>query len=240
MRSLCLYQSLGFDVTEPVMIMSGKPRSVPVDGVEVRSLEVGDIDACETLCKQVHGWERTGELRDAMQAFAPFVVVRDGQVAGYLTTATMWPMAHGVAATEEDMEALLLGVAAQSEEPLSFLAPIRWELYRWALREGAVLPEEAIHDIRVLHRFSFVEVTPEEADRTVEFLDGTKLKGKEITLPFYTDAAKNIKDMSAFFTDDPFKLAPRAVRNCPSAEDRTLWRGPCARLCAARSGRRSK
>jgi ATP-dependent RNA helicase DeaD len=53
---------------------------------------------------------------------------------------------------------------------------------RWALREGAVLPEEAIHDIRVLHRFSFVEVDPEQADRTVEFLDGSKLKGKEIRL----------------------------------------------------------
>src|SRR5690606_34915830 len=53
---------------------------------------------------------------------------------------------------------------------------------RWALREGAVLPEEAIHDVRVLHRFSFVEVDPAEAERTVEFLDGTKLKGKEIRL----------------------------------------------------------
>jgi ATP-dependent RNA helicase DeaD len=53
---------------------------------------------------------------------------------------------------------------------------------RWALREGAVLPDEAIHDVRVLHRFSFVEVDPELADRTVEFLDGTKLKGKEIRL----------------------------------------------------------
>jgi ATP-dependent RNA helicase DeaD len=53
---------------------------------------------------------------------------------------------------------------------------------RWALREGAVLPEEAIHDVRVLHRFSFVEVDPDRADRTVEFLDGTKLKGKEIRL----------------------------------------------------------
>ena len=31
---------------------------------------------------------------------------------------------------------------------------------RWALQEGAVLPEEAIHDVRVLHRFSFVEVDP--------------------------------------------------------------------------------
>jgi ATP-dependent RNA helicase DeaD len=53
---------------------------------------------------------------------------------------------------------------------------------RWALREGAVLPEDAIHDVRVLHRFSFVEVSPDHAERTVEFLDGTKLKGKEIRL----------------------------------------------------------
>jgi ATP-dependent RNA helicase DeaD len=53
---------------------------------------------------------------------------------------------------------------------------------RWALREGAVLSDEAIHDVRVLHRFSFVEVDPDQADRTVDFLDGTKLKGKEIRL----------------------------------------------------------
>jgi ATP-dependent RNA helicase DeaD len=53
---------------------------------------------------------------------------------------------------------------------------------RWALREGAVLPDEAVHDVRVLHRFSFVEVAPDQADRAVEFLDGTKLKGKEIRL----------------------------------------------------------
>jgi ATP-dependent RNA helicase DeaD len=56
------------------------------------------------------------------------------------------------------------------------------ESLRWALREGAVLPEEAIHDVRVLHRFSFVEVDPDQAERAVEFLDGTKLKGKEIRL----------------------------------------------------------
>ena len=53
---------------------------------------------------------------------------------------------------------------------------------RWALREGAVLPEEAIHDVHVLHRFSFVHLDPEVAERTVEYLDGTKVKGKEIRL----------------------------------------------------------
>jgi ATP-dependent RNA helicase DeaD len=59
---------------------------------------------------------------------------------------------------------------------------IEEEDLRWALREGAVLPEEAIIEIRVLHRFSFVEVAPDQAERAVEFLDGTKLKGKEIRL----------------------------------------------------------
>jgi hypothetical protein len=34
------------------------------------------------------------------------------------------------------MGALLLGVAPQSEEPLSFLAPARWELYRWGPERG--------------------------------------------------------------------------------------------------------
>jgi ATP-dependent RNA helicase DeaD len=53
---------------------------------------------------------------------------------------------------------------------------------RWALREGAVVPDEAVHDVRVLHRFSFVDVDPDQAERTVEFLDGTKLHGKEIRL----------------------------------------------------------
>jgi ATP-dependent RNA helicase DeaD len=53
---------------------------------------------------------------------------------------------------------------------------------RWALREGAVLPEEAIHDVHVLHRFSFVHIDPDVAERTVEYLDGTKVNGKEIRL----------------------------------------------------------
>jgi ATP-dependent RNA helicase DeaD len=52
----------------------------------------------------------------------------------------------------------------------------------WAIVEGAVVPEEAIRSIRVLERFSFVEVTADQAERTVEYLDGTKLKGKQIRM----------------------------------------------------------
>jgi ATP-dependent RNA helicase DeaD len=53
---------------------------------------------------------------------------------------------------------------------------------RWALTEGAVVPEESIHSIRVLDRFSFVELAADQAERAVEFLDGTKLKGKQIRM----------------------------------------------------------
>ena len=74
-------------------------------------------------------------------------------------------------ATASSSSSTAASAAASSEEDL-----------RWALREGAVIPEEAIHDVRVLHRFSFVEVDPDQAERAVEFLDGTKLKGKEIRL----------------------------------------------------------
>lgn len=57
---------------------------------------------------------------------------------------------------------------------------IEEEDLRWALREGAVLSDDAISDVRVLDRFSFVELDADQAERTVEFLDGTKLKGAEI------------------------------------------------------------
>jgi ATP-dependent RNA helicase DeaD len=51
---------------------------------------------------------------------------------------------------------------------------------RWALTEGAVVPDDAIEGIRVLERFSFVELNAEHAERAVERLDGTKLKGRQV------------------------------------------------------------
>jgi ATP-dependent RNA helicase DeaD len=59
---------------------------------------------------------------------------------------------------------------------------IEEEDLEWALTEGAVLPEDAIHSIRVLDRFSFVEVAADQAERAVEYLDGTKLKGRQIRM----------------------------------------------------------
>jgi GNAT superfamily N-acetyltransferase len=138
MRSLSLYESLGFDVKEPVAVIGGSPSSSrPADEVEVRVLEEDDLDACEALCKRVHGFERTNELRDAIQAFKPFVAVRDGRITAYASSVIFWPMNHGVAESQVDMQALLVGAAAAAvNEPIALLVPLRSGLFRWCLGEG--------------------------------------------------------------------------------------------------------
>jgi GNAT superfamily N-acetyltransferase len=139
MQSLALYASLGFEVKEPAVVMNGKPRSGPPAGIEVRPLEEGDLEQCERLCLTVHGFERTNELRDAIQVpvFSPLAAVRDGRVTAHATTLTFFPAAYAVAETEDDMRALIAGAVAAGDEPGSFLLPTRQAaLLRWCLSEG--------------------------------------------------------------------------------------------------------
>ena len=136
MRSLSLYESLGFDVKEPTAVAVGVPRSGPVEGVEVRPLAEGDLEECGALCERVHGFPRTGDLRDVLRAGAAFAAVRDGRITAYASNAAFWQMNHGVAEGDDDMTALLLGAAAATGEPLSFLVPLRSPLFRWSLSEG--------------------------------------------------------------------------------------------------------
>jgi GNAT superfamily N-acetyltransferase len=136
MRSLSLYASLGFDVTAACVVMSGTPSGEPTGDVEVRPLAEDDLDECTKLCEKVHGFARTGSLRDALHAFKPFVAVRDGRIVAYASTLNFWPMAHGVAETDEDLQALLAGGAAQLGEPISLLVPLRSPLFRWTLEQG--------------------------------------------------------------------------------------------------------
>jgi ATP-dependent RNA helicase DeaD len=55
---------------------------------------------------------------------------------------------------------------------------------RWALSEGAVIPADSIHDVRVLERFTFVDLDDQQAEKALDRLDGTKLKGKQIRLEY--------------------------------------------------------
>jgi predicted N-acetyltransferase YhbS len=137
MRSLSLYASLGFDVREPMLVLAGRPTSKLGAAMTVRPLVEPDLDACNALCARVHGFDRAGDLADAVRFLAPIVCERDGRVTGYMTAPTFWIANHGVAETEDDMKALILGAAPAVAEPLSFLLPLRQaNLVRWCLGEG--------------------------------------------------------------------------------------------------------
>jgi predicted N-acetyltransferase YhbS len=138
--SFSLYASLGFDVKEPLALVTGKPRSRPAaaGAATVRPMGEDDVPACAELCRRVHGYDRAGELRDAIKMFRPFVLVRDdGRVVAYASAPTFWALNHGVAETEEDLRMLLIGAGAAADEPLAMLIPTRrTELFRWCLSEG--------------------------------------------------------------------------------------------------------
>jgi GNAT superfamily N-acetyltransferase len=134
--SLSLYASLGFEVKEPIVLMSGTPASRPPRDVEVQPLQADQLEQCGALCKKVHGFERTNSLRDSMQ-FSPHVALRGARMTAYASSLSAWPIAHGVAETEEDMRALILGTAASDASPVSLLVPVRQGgLFRWCLSEG--------------------------------------------------------------------------------------------------------
>jgi GNAT superfamily N-acetyltransferase len=137
--SMSLYAALGFEIKEPLVSLRGKPRSHLAAKSEVRPMRRADLKACAALCQSVHGCERTHELRDALHAppaCSAFVSLRQGRIVAY-TYKVFRNLAHGVAETETDMRALILGVGAMSSEPFAFFLPTRQaSLFRWCLSEG--------------------------------------------------------------------------------------------------------
>src|SRR5947207_3064543 len=125
LRSLSLYTSLGFDVTASCVVMQGEPRGGPDPEVEVRPVKEDDVEACESLCVKVHGFPRTGALRDSIEPFKPYAALRDGRLVAYASTLSFWPMAYGVAEDDEAMKALMLGAAADLGEPIGMLMPLQ-------------------------------------------------------------------------------------------------------------------
>jgi predicted N-acetyltransferase YhbS len=138
-QSLGLYASLGFRATEPVVVMGGRPRTGIGQGFDVRPMTELDIEQAAALHLGVHGFERTAELRDALEApgFDPHVAISGGDVVAYATTLTFFPAAHAVSRSADAMAALIAGTIAAGEAPASFLLPVRQhELFSWALEAG--------------------------------------------------------------------------------------------------------
>src|SRR4249919_1674540 len=104
-RSLCLYTKLGFRTREPISTLQGKPLGRKFAGYEVRPATAADVAACNRVCVQVHGFDRGGELRDAIEQKRASVVEHLGRITGYTTGIAFF--GHSVAATNRDLMALI-------------------------------------------------------------------------------------------------------------------------------------
>lgn len=135
--SMSLYTSLGFDIVEPLVLISGAISGDLPENVEVRPISEEDFAACDELCRKVHGFSRVEELRMTAQMMPAFVVAREGKTVGYAAAPNSWQMNHAVAETVEDMRNLLTGAGNLTAQTLSFLLPSRnGDLFRWCLTKG--------------------------------------------------------------------------------------------------------
>jgi GNAT superfamily N-acetyltransferase len=132
-RSLSLYASLGFDIREPLSCMQGRTLERSVPGCAVRPAQAADLDACNALSRQVHGFDRGADLGHAIEQGVAAVVERGGRITGY--SAGLAFFGHTTAETNLDMQALIVSV--ESFGGPGILVPTRNNaLFRWCLANG--------------------------------------------------------------------------------------------------------
>lgn len=132
-RSMSLYTKLGFQTREPLAAIQGKPLSMRLKGFNVRDARGTDLGECNELCSQVHGHDRSGELRDAIAQGSAKIVERNGRITGYTTEIGF--VGHSVAVSNEDLMALI--ASADEFSWNGFLVPLRdADLLRWCFDEG--------------------------------------------------------------------------------------------------------
>jgi predicted N-acetyltransferase YhbS len=132
-RALSLYAKLGFTVRDFVARVTGAPLALQLPGYIVRPATLADLDACDQVCRRVHGHDRSGELRDAIVQGETTVVEHAGHLSGYATVISA--AGHAVGETTAAVQALI--GAAPALERGGFLVPLRnEELFRWCLTAG--------------------------------------------------------------------------------------------------------
>lgn len=132
-RSLSVYTKLGFQAREPLSTLQGPPLKMELFGYRVRHASPEDLEACNALCRMVHGHDRRGEVTHAIVDGTATVVEHDGRITGYATGLGFF--GHAVGRTNEELKALI-GAAPAFTGP-GFLLPTRnTELFQWCLSHG--------------------------------------------------------------------------------------------------------
>ncbi len=132
-RSLALYAKLGFEIRETLACMQGPPLHSGIDGYAVRAAADDDLEACDQICRAVHGHDRSPQLGDAIFLGKALVVEHDGRTTGYSTGLSFFD--HSVGEHDDDIKALI-GSAPEFGGP-GILVPMRnTALFRFCLEHG--------------------------------------------------------------------------------------------------------
>jgi GNAT superfamily N-acetyltransferase len=132
-RSLSLYTKLGFDTREPISAMQGPPIKAALPGYSVRPARMVDLEECNRLCQSVHGHDRSGEVRDAIEQGTAVVAERDHRIVAYSTLIGYF--GHSVGEMNSDIQALIANADAFLGPGI--LVPTRNAgLFRWCLENG--------------------------------------------------------------------------------------------------------
>ncbi len=135
-RSLCLYTKLGFVTREPISVLQGKLLGQKFAGYDVRTATAADLAACNDVCRKVHGFDRSREVRDAIEHGSAFLVEHLGRVTGYTTGIAFFN--HSVGETNVDVMGLI-GAAREIGGPGLLLPTRNHELFKWCLDGGLKL-----------------------------------------------------------------------------------------------------
>jgi GNAT superfamily N-acetyltransferase len=144
-KSLSLYSKLGFNVQASFVVMQGAPVSQDIPGFIVRTAREEDLDACNAICMQVHGHDRSGELADAIKQGVARVVEHNHRIAGYSTGLAFF--GHSVADSNDALKALIAS-ASEFQGPGILVPTSNHELFRWCLE----------NKLRVVHVMNLMSI----------------------------------------------------------------------------------
>ena len=131
-RSLALYSTLGFQVREGIACMQGSPIGASLASYPVRAAREEDLEACDRICRFVHGHDRHRELLDAVQLGTAKIVEHDRRITGYATDFGFF--GHAAAETTRDLTALISSASAFTGPGI--LVPMRnAPLFQWCLHQ---------------------------------------------------------------------------------------------------------
>ncbi|MBB6147351.1 GNAT superfamily N-acetyltransferase [Silvibacterium bohemicum] len=134
-QSLSLYAKLGFAVQEPMAVMAGlpiEPRAIIPDR-RVRVAVPADLAAANNICRKVYGFDRSIELKAAIERKDALVVEHKDRIAGY--ASGFGYLAHAVCESALEMQALL-SHADRIDGTGIFIPTRNRELFHWCLENG--------------------------------------------------------------------------------------------------------